>query len=42
MEHPELHASGCAPSHSNPVLLDHTEEWGEEPMAPWLPSLPSS
>lgn len=25
MEQPEVPASGCAPSHSNPVLFDHTE-----------------
>lgn len=36
MEQPEL-----PPSYSNLALLDHTEEQGEEPAAPWLPSLPS-
>lgn len=40
MECPELPARGCAPSNS--VLLDHTEEWGKEPAAPWLSSLPFS
>lgn len=42
MEQPELPVSGCPPSYSNPALLDHIEEWGEEPVAPRLPSLPSS